>query len=371
MRTPISASLAPRLDFSDSRATEAGTARFRSRFAAQFGGDFFRTSAFGPLVSSLGIGTYLGDATDADDAAYATAIGHALASGINLIDTAINYRNQRSECAAGAAIARAISETELSRDSIVVCTKAGYIPLDRTPPANRAEYQAYVQRDFIDREILRLEDIVAGGHCLAPRFLRYCLAQSRQNLGLRTIDVFYLHNPEQQLAVVSREELRVRIKAAFAMLEDACDRGEIAVYGCATWNGLRVSADQRDHVSMADLVSIATELAGSAHRFRVVQAPLSIAMPEASRLPTQEVGGRLLSAVDAAAELGLSFVGSATLLQGQLASALPASVRALVGPEPTIAQAALGFSRTNPRVMTALVGMRSIVHVDENVATAS
>src|SRR5690348_16919500 len=172
------------------RASDTGTEGFCREFEAQFVEGFFRPTAFGLTASSIGIGTYLGEATSGDDAAYVAAVRGAVNRGLNVIDTAINYRAQRSEQAIGSAIQELIAAGEATREELIVCSKGGYIPLGREAPATREEYQAYVKREFIDQEVVRLEEIVAGGHSLAPRFLRYCLAKSRQNLGLRTIDVY-------------------------------------------------------------------------------------------------------------------------------------------------------------------------------------
>src|SRR5437764_6939949 len=211
----------PTVDVARLRASDAGTRRLRDRFAGRFLPDFYRSTTSGLTVSSLGIGTYLGESTEAEDTAYENAIQAAVAAGINLIDTAINYRSQRSERSVGTAIQQLIATGNTTRDEVVVCTKGGYIPLDRTPPASREDYRAYVRREFIDTQILHPDEIVAGGHSLAPRFLRYCLAKSRQNLGLRTIDVYYVHNPGQQLSAVSQAEFRQRLRAAFEVLEEA------------------------------------------------------------------------------------------------------------------------------------------------------
>ena len=215
------------------RASETGTAEYCRRFSARFVTDYFRTTPSGLTLSSIGVGTYLGEATDADDDAYEVAIRHAINGGVNLIDTAINYRGQRSERVIGAVLQDAIASGEALRQEIIVCSKGGYIPLEPNPPATREAYRAYVKREFIDQEILTADDIVAGGHSLAPRFLRYCLAKSRQNLGVRTIDVYYLHNPEQHLGTISRGELLQRIRAAFKSLSLRPDfaRGEVSSDG--------------------------------------------------------------------------------------------------------------------------------------------
>jgi aryl-alcohol dehydrogenase-like predicted oxidoreductase len=360
----------PTVDVARLRASDTGTDRFRDRFKRRFLPDFYRATATGLTVSSLGIGTYLGESTDADDADYESAIQAAVAGGINLIDTAINYRSQRSERTVGAAIQQLIATGNTTREELVVCTKGGYIPLDRTPPASREEYRAYVHREFIEPQILHPDEIVAGGHSLAPRFLRYCLAKSRQNLGLRTIDVYYLHNPGQQLSAVSQADFLRRLRAAFEVLEEAATRGEVGVYGIATWDCLRVAADHKEHIELADVVDVARSIAGEAHHCRVVQLPISIGMPEAVRSRTQRLGSAAVSVVQAADALGLTVIGSASLLQGNLTKSLPDALRQLFPGLATDAQRALAFARSLPGVTSALVGMKRTAHVDENIRSA-
>jgi aryl-alcohol dehydrogenase-like predicted oxidoreductase len=350
------------------RATSAGTGRYRTRNGKSFVPDFYRTGPFGLSMSSIGIGTYLGDDTDSDDAAYTEAVRLALSSGINVIDTAINYRCQRSERAIGRALSAALLSRDTTRDEIVVCTKGGYVPLDGYPPATPEGYQGYLRREFYARNVMTAADVVSGGHCLTPGFLRDCLARSRANLGVDVIDVYYVHNPEQQLAAVGYEELLERLRAAFGALEECAERGEIGVYGCATWQGLRVEPEARGHIGLADLIQLAREIAGDAHHFRMIQLPINLAMPEAVRLPTQRLpDGKVVSVLEAARELGLSIAASATLMQSQLASNLPPAVRDALPAHKTDAQRALAFVRSLPGVTTALVGMKRGPHVLENL----
>lgn len=368
-RPPAPLSTPPCVDASILRATEAGTTRFRQRFEERFIPDFYRTTPSGLTISSIGIGTYLGESSDSDDAAYEASIAAAIGSGINLIDTAINYRSQRSERAVGAAIQQVIASGTATRDELVVCSKGGYIPLDRTPPASRDEYQRYVRREFIDQQIVRPDEIVGGGHSLAPRFLRYCLAKSRQNLGLRTIDIYCVHNPGQVLASESPSELQNRLRSAFALLEEAASRNEIGVYGCATWDELRAGPGAPGHLDLERLVELAREVAGDDHHFRVIQVPINLAMPDAVRTPSQPIAatGRLESVVEAAADLGLTVIASSSLMQSRLTRGLPEALREAFPRTTTDAQRAVEFTRTLPGVAAALVGMRSAAHVDENL----
>jgi aryl-alcohol dehydrogenase-like predicted oxidoreductase len=349
-------------------ATKAGTARLRARFAGRYAADFYRDLGPGLTVSSIGLGTYLGECGDAEDAGYAAAVAAAVARGVNLIDTAINYRCQRSERAVGRALRSMLTAGAAARDEVVVCTKGGYVPLDGEPPPTREAYQAYLAREYYERGVMRPEDVVAGGHCIAPGYLEEQLRRSRENLGVGTIDVYYVHNPEQQLAAIDRAEFRARLRAAFELLEARADAGEIGCYGCATWNGFRVGPDAREHLDLFELAHLAAEVGGDGHHFRVVQLPVNLAMSEAVRAPTQRTrSGAPAPLLQAAAELGISVVASASLCQAKLAEGLPAPVRDALPALATDAQRAIAFVRSLPGVTAALVGMKRLEHLEENL----
>ena len=157
-------------------------------------------------VEVHGIGL-VGAVDDDADRNYTEALIAAGESGINVFDCAINYRNQRSERSIGAALKR------LDRDEILVSTKAGFL----TPGAVPAS--------------LSKADVVGGMHSMAPEFLEDQIERSRANMGVDTIDVFYLHNPETQLEFCTREEFEARARRAFAHLELLADRQKIRWFG--------------------------------------------------------------------------------------------------------------------------------------------
>lgn len=315
-------------------------------------------------VTALGIGTALGEPTDAEDARYERAIVAALECGVSIIDTAINYRCQRSERAVG----RALAHPSATGHRPIVCTKGGYVPLESPPPASKDEYREYLGRTYIESGIIPRDELVAGGHCIAPSFLRDQLARSRENLGIGTIDLYYLHNPEQQLeGGVDPDAFRRRLCTAFETMERSVSDGTIRAYGCATWSGLRVSPDAPNHLSLELLARTARDVAGDAHHFTAVQLPASLAMPEAVRLPTQRVGGTPCTALQAAEALGIGVVIGAALMHGDLAHDLPPAARAVFPDAPSDAACALTFTRMLPNVSSVVVGMRSPEHVRENV----
>ena len=88
------------------RASAEDTRAFSARSAAAPG--HFR-DARGLTLSSLGLGTYLGAEDAATDRGYEECVGIALASGVNVFDSAINYRGQRSERAIGRTVAAAVA----------------------------------------------------------------------------------------------------------------------------------------------------------------------------------------------------------------------------------------------------------------------
>ena len=355
----------------DKRATATGTERYGQRFAERFDAEFFRPFVGNLVASSIGIGTYLGECDDADDAGYASAIRAALEAGVNVIDTSINYRCQRSERTIGTALASVIADGIVARDEVIICTKGGYIPLDSTTPATRDDYHAYLQRTFVDPGIVSADDVVGGGHCLSTSFLAHQIAASQANLGVRSLDVYYLHNPEQQLDSVQPARFRTILRRAFTLLEERVDSGDIGCYGCATWNGLRTPPDTRGHLDLSELVGIARDVGGENHHFRVVQFPVNLAMSEAVRAPTQRLGGRrVVPLLHAATELGVSVVASASLMQGRLTSGLPPAVHDSFPALATDAQRAIAFVRSLPGVRCALVGMRTPGHVAENIGAA-
>src|ERR1700723_1656801 len=342
-------------------ATAEGTLRYAARFQGRAAAGHFREIRGGLVLSSIGIGTYLGEPDDTTDLAYTAAIVAAIENGINVVDAAINYRFQRSERAVGAALKQLFLKG-YSRDEIVVCTKAGFLTPDGDMPADPNSYFA---REFLERGIFSADDVAAGCHCMAPGYLSDQLERSRRNLGLMTIDVFYLHNPETQLSEVSPEVFRARIREAFLFLESAVASKAIRAYGMATWNSFRDDPKAPGYISLKEMADIARDVAGDDHHFRFVQLPFNIAMPEALTRPNQLIDGKLVPMVQAARSLGIALVTSAALLQGQLTKNLPPFIGAALGLKDN-ASLALQFARSVPGLTTALVGMSKIEHVKAN-----
>src|SRR5262249_52096817 len=181
----------------------------------------------------------------------------------------------------------------------------------------------WVSENVIDRGLARADEIVSSSHCMTPAYLDDQLSQSLSNLGLETIDIYYIHNPETQLEVLSGDEFVRRIRAAFEFLERAASEGRIQFYGTATWNGYRQEPGSRGYLALAGLAQVAADIAGEGHRFRAIQLPHNLAMPEALTLGNQVVDGESLSTLMSSSRLGITVMCSASILQANLPSGLP------------------------------------------------
>ena len=342
-------------------AGKEGTQRYKNRFpnAAE---NHFR-NAQDLWLSSIGIGTYLGNWDTQTDENYTEAITKFVESGGNVIDTAANYRFQRSERSIGAAL-KGLQEKGFAREEIFISTKGGYLPFDNEPPTN---VQKYFEENFVEKGIADFDDLVGGSHCMTPKYLQSQIDQSLENMRIDAVDLFYIHNPESQLQETDRYTFEARLAKAFEMLEQNRKGGKLQFYGAATWSGFRVPPDNPSYHSLERMVNIARQVGGADHGFRFIQLPYNLAMPEAYLLGNQAVSGKVYSPIEAARQLGVSVMCSASILQGKLSHSVPFHIRAVLGNPTTDALAAIQFVRSTPGVTTALVGMSRAEHVEENM----
>ena len=317
------------------------------------------------FLSSVGIGTYLGEMDDATDQVSFEAIKLSILSGVNIIDTAINYRGQRSVRTIAEAISDLSQHRGVQRGEIFISTKGGFIPFDGDYPKDPA---TFFSDTYIKSGILREEDVIQGCHAMTPKYLEDQLDRSLKNLSLKTIDLYYIHNAEMQLEEVAEDIFYQNLAEAFKMLETKVVEGKIKMYGLATWNGFRVSSKAKGHLCFDKIMEAAVQAGGRAHHFKAIQLPYNLGMPEAFTIQNQNWNGELVSAIEYARRADLLLFTSASLLQGRLTKHLPEKIKSLFPGCPSQAACALQFVRSTPGVTTALVGMKSRAHIDENLS---
>jgi aryl-alcohol dehydrogenase-like predicted oxidoreductase len=352
------------------RATPQGTARFADRFpGAKARGHFRRPDQL--WLSSLGLGTRGGEAGGADDLLYRAAVPAVLERGVNVLDTALSYRMQRSERALGAALRRAVAERRVARDEVVVISKGGWLTPDPDFVRTASDARRYLLRTYVESGLVDPDELVDGAHSLEPGFLRDQIERSRRNLGLETIDLWCLEEPELHLIARGPDVFRERLARAFETLERAAQDGAIAGWGLSTWSGLLLPYTERGHLALAEIFELALDVAGSDHHLRAIALPYSLGMGEAIGLPSQfGPDGSAHAVLEVVRDTGTCVLASAPLVRGRAARGLPAFVRDAFPDLRTDAQRSLQFVRSTPGITTALVGMRDPRHLEENLELA-
>lgn len=331
------------------RATRDGTRSFAARQDAA--GDFYREGPNRLILSSLGLGTGGFDITQPDVtvARFFETIREAVGAGINVIDTAINYGWQTTERIVGHAIRALIDEKAGGRDEIVLVTKGGYLPYD----------VSRFHTLFVESGQCREEELVGSVHCLNPEFLWNQIHESRRNLGVDVIDVYLLHNPEEQLRHRGLGVFESRVRAAFGALEDAVQAGLIGCYGVSSADGFRSDGTALHRID--DLFACAEASGGRKHHLRVIEAPLNLHDRELAVRRNHVWQGSPATPLDVASGLGVSVITSVPLGGGRLA-------RVAAGPAAeAVTLASLHFVRSTPGVTSCLIGMSRPEHVRENL----
>ncbi len=278
-----------------------------------------------------------------------------------MVDTAIVYRYMKSE--------RDIGEVlrEVPRDKVIVSTKGGYVPYDVDSGIDPKDY---FYENFVNTGIIKLEEMTPQGHYLSAKFIEWCLNKSLENMNTDYVDIYFLHNPEEQLNFFDRKTFNTKIRECFEYLEFEVKRGRVRYYGLATWGGFRVSPASRQYLNLAELLGIAEQVAGQEHHFRFIQLPYNLGMPEAYTLKNQEVDGQRLSTLEACERLGVYTYISASIYQGRVIGRVPQELKQKLKVEKDV-HASLQFVLSTPGVGTALVGMSKLEHLEENLQILS
>ncbi len=355
-------------------ATRAATEAYARTFGALCGAGHF--SDFLNLhlkLSSLGLGTFPGAATDEVDDRYARIVHAAALAGINVFDTAAHYRYGRSATALGEGLRRAFADG-VAREQVFVVAKGGFLAF---PAGTPDDAQAWFDANIAARGLGTRADL-AGNHLVTPQHVVAQLDALRAALVLETIDAFLLDQPEVHIPVVGKEAANRKILAVFEALERALAAGKLRSYGISTFEGLRVETDAPLFQSITSLLALAEKAAGAAtgsaqgaHGFRVVQFPFNQPMTEAFTRFSQATGrGNVASSIQAAHQLRVYAMASHTLGKGLLARQCADGVAAALGDLANHAQRALQFNRSTPGIGTSLVGISDPAHLDDLLAVA-
>lgn len=349
-------------------ATPEGTKKYAQNAALQ-GRPAAHFRAFDGLhLSSIGMGTYLGQPTKEDDLAVENAVYQSIKSGaINVIDTAINYRAMKSEKSIGKALLRLVGDGVISRDQVFVSTKNGYVTNDGDYP--NVDVMEYMHKMYIQTDVMAADDISSGYNVMNPNYLAKCIDKSLMNMHLSTIDLVYIHNAfESWNQDVSRQQFMEMLAKAFEVYEKYRAQNKICYYGMATWTCFRVPPDSREYLSLDQAVKAAESTGGKDHGFRFIQLPYNLAYSEALLLRNQSSGSeKSLTILEAAAKLNVGVFTSIPLFQGRL---LKAPIPDYAGMSDPVAKL-IQIVRSSPSVIAPLIGQKKAEHVEQNLQVAN
>ena len=332
------------------------------KFAESSGVNLSNFNEFANLtLSNIGVGTYLGDPDSRTDDMVTNAVKQSILSGVNVIDTAINYRAQKAERSVGKAISELIQEGKISRDQLFVSTKNGYVTNDADV---KLGFWEYVKEEYTQKGIIKEGDVTSGYHCMTVPYLSDQLERSLKNLGLESIDLMYIHNSvEGQIKDISKAQFLENLKSVFELYEQKRDEGKIKFYGMATWECFRVPPDNPQYLSLEDTFNMAKTIGGENHGFRFIQLPFNLYYDQALLGKNQLLGTEKLSILEAAVRLGIGVFTSVPFMQGRLLQ--PGVMPEFNNLKPSLR--ALQFIRSSPGVLAPLVGQKSLEHVTENL----
>lgn len=298
-------------------------------------------------LSKIAIGTFKGEPGETVSNEYKHAIKKSIANGINVIDTAINYRYTDSEIAVGEVIRELVDSKTIERDDVFIATKGGFM-------GNRYHWP------------LHSEDEIKNKHSIRPGYIKHCLNTSYKNLKLKTIDLYFLHNPEIALNYLDQEEFYSLLLQNFVMLEDEVRQGRIRGYGLATWPGLRLDPENKNYIDLNKVLEIAKIAANyKQHNFVGVELPINVLMNEGLVYPNQIHNGKLVPVVEFAENNGLKIFTSNSVMYGQDTDRINAHYNFdynLSSP-----QKSLLLLKSIPGITSAIVGMKNSANVDSAI----
>ena len=270
-------------------ATPGGTASYVARILASpspthpTSHGYTTMGSTGLTTSRLGFGGYR---IDISSDTHRQALLKALREGCNLIDTSTNYADGGSERLVGSVLSDCIKGNEVTREEVIVVSKIGYV---QGQNLKRAEAREKAGNPF--PEMVKYGDGI--WHCLHPEFLEEQLTLSLDRLGVATLDVCLLHNPEYFLSDAKNRKLPIdsktlrdlrttfyqRLQQAFVYFEQQIATGRLQFYGVSS-NTCTAKPNDPEATSLSRMLeaaqAAAKELNQTTHHFRVLQLPMNV-----------------------------------------------------------------------------------------------
>lgn len=266
-------------------------------------------------MGRIALGTHLGDFSDTDSEKYIQAIKYAVRNGINTIDGAINYRGMRSEKDEGIAINQLIEAGEIKREDIFITSKAGLLFGDVQEGLNPQKCLT----EILEPNGITIDDFTEYEgllQTLNPKFFETALNKSLQNLGIETLDLYYIHIPEISRLGLSEEEFYTQIEILFRWYESKVSEGKIRFYGIAFEFMTEEPQEAKWHIELEKLKQLAEKVAVGESHLKYILFEYNLLCASANIDKTQTVNGQQMTMLEACRKLGFETVASMPFAMG-------------------------------------------------------
>ncbi len=297
-------------------ATPEATLTFADRMRTRY--PSFESDAYRPLAgtnlitSKVGYGSYR---VHNQSEEHITTLKEAIKAGCNLIDTSTNYTDGGSESLIGDVLCDLIAGEKIRREEIIVVSKVGYMQGKNLDEA--------MQREQTGQPFAEVVKYMEGcWHCIHPDFLVDQWNHSANRLGLETIDVYLLHNPEYFLSDAqkrsrnstnfnnSQESFYDRVYRAFVQMEQLALNGKIRFYGISS-NTFPSPKTDFEHASLHRVYEAACKAGATVHgdsranNFKVIQLPYNLLEHGALTTVNNEIDRNYVTVLEGAISLGI------------------------------------------------------------------
>lgn len=203
------------------------------------------------------------------NASKSKVLDYALSKGVNLIDTGSHFERGNSERVIGQVLRERFKTSDLQRDQVVIVSKSGYMD---------AESISSLQN-------VRKAELGNGlCHSLDPEYLAADLTRSLDRLGLDSLDVYMLNNPERMLAAKNRsfrsEDVLDMVYTAMAHIGKEIKKGRVQSFGICSNSMADPSA--KDYIPIDSIIKEAKRQGLNKH-FSMIEFPLNIFERDAVR----------------------------------------------------------------------------------------
>ena len=294
-----------------SQATQGFADRLNAHNSSFEANAYRRLTGTDLITSKIGYGSYR---VHDQNEEHVETLESAIEAGCNLIDTSSNYTDGGSETLIGNVLRKMISANKIKREEIIVVSKVGYMQGQNLDQAQQRETAGNPWEEVV-------KYMEGCWHCIHPDFLIDQWTRSTDRLGLETVDVYLLHNPEYFLSDaknrsaqsswdVIRDTFYDRVYHAFVQMERFVADGKIRYYGISS-NTFPSSQTDFEHVSLHRVHEAATKAAETVYgdhavnHFKVIQLPYNLLESEALTEANNEIDGTRVTVLGAAKSLGL------------------------------------------------------------------